>query len=307
MKSTVIKINNVSDIDVSRVSIYDLDNRYVDVKGNIYGLKFDYDLRKMKVVRIIRTPKADASLIQQQILMKKFYNPPEVNAKTAEPENNPDTKKEVESFNPSMVIREILENVDSHKARLRGIMMNIKNSNLFSFSRENEEKNRELESLFRSIDTDCILQFDKVTAYEKELSTYPHSITGIHNLFHGEDHGELSMYAHTAGYHKNKAGSQTHTAMEQLADNEEAMKKFMYAHEMYNSLLHVYETLHNVLVSLSDLLKKRAAVSKAGDPRALADAQISITNTIAEIDGIFEKLKPFDEYLKHAENFYSAV
>ena len=286
MKGVIIKINDVSDIDVSRIGVYDLNNRYIDIKGNIYGLKFDQSLKRIKIVRIIRSRKEDAPFIQQQIFMKKLHGTPEVNAKITEQENVPDVENKRELFNPSMVVKDILGTIDSHKARLKGIMMNIKNSNLFL--RENKEENKELEDIFRSIDIDGILQLEKAESYEKELTVYPRSIT----------------------YYQAKVDNQARAVMEQLAGNDESMRKFIYAYEMSGSLLHVYEILRKILVSLADLIKRpdseeesSPTPTSAVESKALADAQISITNTIIEIDGILGKLKPFSEYLKHAGNF----
>jgi hypothetical protein len=41
MKKKIIRINDISEIDTSKISVYDLNNRYVDPKGNLFGLKYD--------------------------------------------------------------------------------------------------------------------------------------------------------------------------------------------------------------------------------------------------------------------------
>ena len=280
MKSAIVKIKDISDIDTSRISIYDLNNRYIDIKGNIYGLKFDYSLKKIKIVRIIRSRIEDAPFIQQQILMRKLQETPEAAAETTENENTPDTGNEDKLFSPLMVIKDILDNIDSHKARLKGIVMNIKNSSLFL--EENKEENKKLEEVFRNIDVDGILQFEKVESYEKELSVYPRSIT----------------------YYQAKFDNPSRAVMEQLVGDDESMRKFIYSHEISAALRQVYETIRKILATLSDMIKKSdpGEASSAG-AKSLADAQLSVTNTIIEIDGILDKLRPFDEYLKHAGNF----
>ena len=284
MKGDVIKINDISDIDTSKISIYDLNNRYIDIKGNIYGLKFDYSSKKIKAVRIIRSRKEDAFFIQQQIFMKKLHDVSEINDKAAEYEKASAAENEKELFSPSIVIGEILGNIDSHKARLKGIMMNIKNSHLFS--KENKEESKELEDIFKNIDIDGILQLEKVESYEKELTVYPRSIT----------------------YYQAKVDDQAREVMEQLAGNNDGLRNFIRLYEMHGSLLHVYENLSKILVSLANMIKRPGSgeeylATSAVESKSLADAQISITNTIIEIDEILEKLKPFDEYLKHASNF----
>ena len=283
MKSAIIKIDDITDIDISKIGIYDLNNRYMDVKGNIYGLKFDYGSKKIKIVRIIRTHKEDAPFIQQQILMRKIQDVPEVNDKAPEHEETFDTDDKEEPFNPSMVIKDILGNIDSHKARLRGIMMNIKNSPLFS---KDKGEIKEFEDVFRGIDIDGILQLEKTESYEKELSLYPRSIT----------------------YYQAKVDNQARATMERLAGNNDGLRNFVYSYEMSNTLLHVYENLRKILESLAELIKKfsveeESSVMSSAESKSFVDAQISITNTVIEIDEILKKLKPFGEYLKHASNF----
>ena len=41
MKNVIIRINDISDIDTSKISVYDLNNRYVDTHGTMYGLRYN--------------------------------------------------------------------------------------------------------------------------------------------------------------------------------------------------------------------------------------------------------------------------
>jgi hypothetical protein len=137
----------------------------------MYGLKYDRLSKKIHVIRIVRTLAEEASGIQQKIIKKKFNEamlPPEDELPGEETE---DEEKEDIFFDPGTLINEILEQISSHKERLRGIMMNIKNSNIFP--KENKNESVELENIFRNMEIDGIQQFEKVENYEKELTHYP--------------------------------------------------------------------------------------------------------------------------------------
>jgi len=71
MKNVIIRINDISDIDTSKVSVYDLNNRYLDSHGTMYGLKYNKSLRKIEVIKIVRTHEKNAASYQQQIMQKK--------------------------------------------------------------------------------------------------------------------------------------------------------------------------------------------------------------------------------------------
>jgi len=285
MKNAIVRINDIADIDTSRISIYDMNKRYVDVKGNMYGLKFDNAVKKIKIVRIMRALKEDAPFIRQQIMVKKKLN----TAETPQTEDKnyteeaPETVESSEPFNPAMFINDILGNIDSHKERLKGIMMNIKNSNLFP--KENKQESGELENIFRNIDMDGILQLEKAESYEKELSQYPRSIT----------------------YYQAKLDNHAREIIDQLAGDNTRVMNFIHSYEMSNALLRVYENIKGTLASLAELITtidpENSQRMSQFESKALTDAQISITNTMVEIDGVLEKLKPFGEYLKHAGNF----
>lgn len=71
MKNVIIRINDISDIDTAKISVYDLNNRYVDMHGNMYGLKYNKALKRMEVIKIVRTHEKNAGTFQQKIIIKK--------------------------------------------------------------------------------------------------------------------------------------------------------------------------------------------------------------------------------------------
>ena len=65
MKKRIIRINDVTQIDTSKVSVYDLNNRYIDPLGNIYGLKYNKDGRKVEIIKLERFHSGESRIFQQ--------------------------------------------------------------------------------------------------------------------------------------------------------------------------------------------------------------------------------------------------
>jgi len=70
MKTKFIRIDDVSEIDTSKIGIFDLANRYIDKYGNMYGLRYNRDVKKIEVVKIMRTQKKHATYFSQKIQMR---------------------------------------------------------------------------------------------------------------------------------------------------------------------------------------------------------------------------------------------
>ena len=283
MKSPIIRINDVSEINTSKISVYDLNNRYIDKRGNMYGLKYDRMSKKIQVIRILRTLAEEAPVIHQKIVKKKF----EEAMSPSEDEFPEDEFEEDEEdnifFDPNSLISDILDQISSHKERLRGIMMNIKNSNIFP--KENKNESVELENIFRNLDIDGIQQFEKVENYEKELTHYPRSIT----------------------YYQAKIDTRGREVIEFLAGSNEKIMRFIHLYEMYNSISAVYRNLKKILLTLVEFINQKDLDTgrklSQFEKQSFEDAQVSISNTMYEIDEIIDSLIPLNEYLKSPENF----
>jgi 23S rRNA pseudoU1915 N3-methylase RlmH len=61
-----IPINSIADIDPEKISIRDINKRYIDRDGNKYATRFNLQSRKVEVVRIVKT-RAEAQRVSQQI------------------------------------------------------------------------------------------------------------------------------------------------------------------------------------------------------------------------------------------------
>ena len=61
-----IPINSIDDIDTEKISIRDINKRYIDREGNKYATRFNLQTRSVEIVRIVKT-RAEAQRVSQQI------------------------------------------------------------------------------------------------------------------------------------------------------------------------------------------------------------------------------------------------
>jgi phage terminase Nu1 subunit (DNA packaging protein) len=69
-----IPINSVDDIDPRKISIRDINKRYVDREGNRYATRFNLQTRQVEVVRVART-KSEALRLRDEILRERTDSP----------------------------------------------------------------------------------------------------------------------------------------------------------------------------------------------------------------------------------------
>jgi hypothetical protein len=284
MKNKIIRITDISDIDTSKISVYDLNNRYIDMRGNMYSLRYNKVEKTIEIIKIMRTHAKDASYYHQKVLIKKMEN-----SRAPAGEGTEDFYGDDESpspkigFDPDIFINDSINLMATHRDRLKGIMMNLKNSNIVT--RENKSANTELEDIFRNIDIDGIQNFEKAENYQKELINYPRSIT----------------------YYQAKIDRKGREIIESLAGYHERIMKFVYVYEMFNTIKNLYRSL-NVMVKNLDAFINRIDQDQIKsltqmEKQYFNDARVSIDNTISEVEDILDGLKVFEGHVYDKKNF----
>jgi hypothetical protein len=298
MKNIYIKINDIADIDTSKISVYDLNKRFVDKKGNIFSLRYDKILKKIEILKIIRADSNEAALHQINILKSKKQNTSfNKNSETKDPNSADDGEsssnedefdedsfeKAVSNFNSDKFIKDTIELMITHKNRLKGIETNIKNSNIVL--KTNKHENSELDEIFRGIDIEGGQNIDKIENYQKELLSYPRSIT----------------------YYQSKIDKNYSHMIDAFKSDAERMMKFIYSYEMYQTIKNLYTNLNKVIKKLKEfLLSRDQEVIKnktPGERQAFNDAQVSLNNTISEIENVLDELKILDAFIINPNNF----
>lgn len=299
-KVRIIRIKSIDDIDLSKISVYDLCNRYIDARGNMYGLKYNWKDKKIEITRIIRTPAKAAGYFSKKIIeqRRKITNS---NSKEGEVVDQIE-KEEVEgsdnykndqfegfeenfaeealiqgiSFNPDFFITHAIETMQNHRDRLRGIMMNIKNSNVIKET--DRDANAYLHNVFRTLDIDGIQRIDKILTEHKELVSYPRSLV----------------------YYLSKMDTRSKNIIDSLNTETEKMR-FIYLAEMFFSLRNLYKNLHKVLSELEDFLLSKKQEELRGishtELKMFEDGKISVHNTIVEAEEILHGCSKLENYI----------
>jgi|GEM_PF-302592 len=288
MKTRFIRINDISEIDLSTISVYDLNNRYIDGGGNMYGLRFNPQIKKIEILKIIRTPAKAASYYQQRLVAQKRSRAGEGEAGSgadglrAGTENGEIVEVVELEFDPGQFVNGVLEVMKTHKDRLNGIMLNIKNSKVIAETERMDVST--LNNLFRNLDVDGIRRIEKVLDNQKELASYPRSIS----------------------YYQSKLDNEGRRIFESLPEDDRRMK-FIYYSEMYTSIRNLYNSLFKVIKDLEFFLSDRNVDAMKNlthaEKQNFHDATLSIANTLKEISGIMKDLKKLGEYVKDADNF----
>jgi hypothetical protein len=288
MKTRFIRINDVSEIDTAKASVYDLNNRYIDARGNMFGLRFNRDSKKIEIIKILRTPAKTAPYFQQKLFQQKRTHTKNDGAPDAEGiethyESTIDADDmEAIPFNPESFINNALELMRTHRDRLTGIMMNIKNSKLVG---DNERGDSALLNvLFRNIEIDGTKRIEKILENHKEIVNYPRSLS----------------------YYQSKLDTEGRAIFDALNDDSRR-KKFIYLSEMYHSIKNLYNSLQRVLTELNTFLEEK----NIDDVKNLTflekqnhqDAAISLANTMKEIAVLLRDISHLEEYVYTQDNF----
>lgn len=285
MKYLIIRINDVSDIDTSRISVYDLNNRYVDSSGNMYGLKYSKSLRKIEVIKIVRAPEKSAAGLRQIITQKKRVAGEAAGGSDsfAVDETSDDAPGNEEDFVPETFIENTMELVRTHRERLKGIIMNIRNSNIVL--KEQKTESNQLDDIFRNLEIDGIQAAENLASYQKELINYPRSLT----------------------YYQAKMDERGRSIIETLAGSDRKVMRFIYLAEMLDNIRVLYGTIGKSVRGIKSFLEERNPDEMKWvtnhERQSFRDGMVSIDTTITEIEKLQDDLRHLEEYTYTLEHY----
>ncbi|MBP7582861.1 MAG: hypothetical protein KBA61_02425 [Spirochaetes bacterium] len=291
--SRIIRVASVEDIDLTKVSVYDLNNRYVDSQGNMYGLKYNRSDKKIEVIKIIRTPAKSAGFFNKKVIdhrrgMAKESGeaPASAGEETAEEQEAAAREGELPAeetpdgdgapFDADAFINSTLEFAKSHRDRLTGIMMNIKNSNVIRET--NREEYSYMNDIFRNLDIDGVQRMEKLLNDHKELSSYPRSLI----------------------YYISKLDTRSKNIVDTLV-GDSAKMRFVYLAEMFFSIRNLYRTLQKVMKEFHDFLKNKNLEDirsiTHNEVKSFEDGKISVVNTLTEAGEILSGCAKLENHI----------
>ncbi len=273
MKTRFIRIEDVSQIDTSKISTFDLANRYIDKYGNMYGLRYNRSERKIEIVKIMRTPRKHALYISQKMQRKQ---------EKAETLHNDDYIGEALEFDPEMCINHIIEIIKTHKDRLNGIIMSIANANIISDT--DKMSWNTMNDYFRNLDMDGIQALEKINELYTEFNNYPRSII----------------------YYQSKLDTKHRKILDEIP-SESAKLRYVKYYEIWYQVKAAYKTIIKILSDIRFSLEQQHVEEKRNmtpfQKQTYSDAIISIDNTIAEANKILSDCALLEDLISSNKSF----
>ena len=273
MKKRIIKIKDVSQIDTSKISVYDLNNRYVDPMGNLYGLKYNRAGRKIEIIKLERVHTSQTRQYQRKIVQNRENENIYETAQTGENKN-----LDSDDIDDDKLFFE-----EIHKERINGIIMNINDSGIFP--KEKKMDSTEFDDISRSLDIEGIQQLEKLDSYYRELTNYPRSIT----------------------YYQAKIDNDGKDMIDLLAVSKDRTMRFIFLYEMSSSIKRIYNGLYKLIKRLDDFTDSKNPDEITGitkqQKQSFIDARTSIVNTINDIDTILKTNNLLYDYSLNPDNY----
>jgi hypothetical protein len=283
MKKKIIKINDISQIDTSKVSVYDFNNRYIDQYGNIYGLKHNKINKKVEIIKLQRYGARESLIYQQMANRNKFVDMQSDNLEQDNMEAEENLIGQDSYYDPERFIEKVIGYAETHKARVLGIIKNIDDSNIFV--KENKQELNEFNDIVRGLEIDGVQQLDRLETYHRELTNYPRTIT----------------------YYQAKMDNVQKKIFEQIAANKEKAMRFIYFYEMSANIKNVYVNLKKYTEQLNGLTTNKSFDEKLSvtkyQKQSYLDARTSIENTLGDIDKILKENIELYDFATNVENF----
>lgn len=284
MKKRIIRISDISEVDTSKISVYDLNNRYVDPLGNMFGLKYNRDQRRIEIIKLERIHSSEMLQYQRKIMMLRDIEQNQPVAGDLKNVTSEEAESEEIFFEPDVFVESVMNGSEIHRERLAAILMNIDISDVFA--RENKMEATALDDLSRHIEIDCIQQLEKLESYYRELINYPRTIT----------------------YYQAKIDNEGKNIIDSMSGiKKEKIMKFIFYYEMSATIKRVYNHIKKHISAIHDLVINKNPEDVQGisknQKQAFIDAKTSIVNTISEVDETLKNNRKLYEYAVNKKNF----
>jgi hypothetical protein len=292
MKTQFIQIDDISEIDTSKATVYDLNKRYIDRAGNMYSLRFNHATKKVEVIKVMRTTARNQTYYTQRMMQnRRSSKSQDIIDEAGAPDNPPPEEgfffpahndENIPFFDPDRFRSDMFAALTTHKERIAGIIKNLSNARLVM--REQREQSIRFDDYLRNLDIDGAQRIDKIINSYREMNEYPRSIN----------------------YYIGRLDSRARSMIGAITMEDKKLK-FVMHHEMYQMLKDLFFILSRHFVSLkefvSEIRETRYGKLTNSEKQSLSDAMVSIDNTIIELRDFSEKLKRLEEYIFNPANF----
>jgi hypothetical protein len=310
MKTRFIQIKKISQIDTTRISVYDLGNRYIDDNGNMWGLRYNRDTRKIEVIRIMRTAAKNAQYFANQmrdsqrqrsavpveeLRQDADYRMDHVSPADDDTEEFGEEHHEVSApeeeeaetvgthrqFQPDFFIDNRMREIHTLKERIKGIILNFSSSRVVSH--EDKELFAQIDDLLRNL----------------ELEAQSH-VEHLHNTF--KEHRE---YPRSLNFYLSKLDKHAREIVHYLPTDEVRMR-YVYLYEIHDWFARLYGSLDKNLTGIKTFLLKlsgeRVQKLSTNEKKHLEDTRTTVNNTLEDVHTIQSMIKDFKDYINDPES-----
>lgn len=282
VKLEYIPINSIDEIDPRRVSIRDLNKKYIDREGNRYATRFNIKTREVEIVRLARTIE-EARRLQIKIRNQKSGTSPVPSTSRSEAISEP---RPAEGIDPGdyyhtaddigghgIVDKDLLDDCVQEVTKIRERQQAVLNS-----LRKNQIFDRDqydgFSEITRKIDTESWQAGDEAINYYKELYSYPRPVT----------------------HYLNRLNSEDRQWVESLGDEQsrlELIKKL----EMYNGFHKAFQSIYSVTSDLKGMLEE---IPEEMQSKLTASQTMAVRDALPSLEIIQEnslaKMAALDEW-----------
>lgn len=281
MRTQFIQIEDISEIDTSRINVYDMNKRYIDKSGNMYGLRYNRDAKKIEVIKILRTTARN-----QQYFANKMQNNRKNGADITDeidavhhdasiPLPEPDGSGPAD-FSSEMFFSQMFSALTVYRERINVIVKNI--SNVPLIPREQRDLNIKLDDHLRSLDIDGLQRMEKIQTIYREMTDYPRSVN----------------------YYLAKLDARARSHLSKVPGDESKLK-FIIANETSNNMREIFYYFSKCLTELNHFLDEnkdaRHVRLNAQEKQSLSDASITITNMVNDLQDKIVSVNEFEHQL----------
>lgn len=305
MKTRFIYIEHISEIDPSSATIYDLNKRYIDSTGNMYGLKYNQISKKVEIVKLLRTTTKHADKVHKRMAERRLEQRKQDQLNTQDnqqqdqlqsdqnSQNNEPSGEEIQAEKTSQVssseiikidnfIEDTISLMQKHKQRIEGFIHNIGSSDVIS--PDDRDKTNKLDEYIRNLEIDTIQKMEKAQGYYKELTEYPRGIS----------------------FYTGRLDTAAKNIVDEIQSDEKVMK-YITKYEMHESIKEIYKKTEKIMNNLKSLFNEitdeEISSLNTSNRQHFNDSVITIDNTISEIKELLNKLSEFSTYLHQPQNF----
>jgi hypothetical protein len=337
MKTKFINIYDVSEIDTTKITVYDLNKRYIDAQGNMYGLRYNRELKKVEIIRIMRTSSQHASYFTQKMMQNRKKENTQDLIDTIEGSNQTTDEELYATYDASSYESEkdtdyeYNENDDTATKTFFDTDEEHILTQPPSSSQESTPSDQDfkpdifLDKKLRHINTHkeringIIMNIENskiVDREDRELAVR------LDDLLRNIDidalqridkvvnsYRELKEYPRSLSYYIGRLDNKGRNIVNQLITDEKRMR-FIFLSEMHTELLDLYRNLlkllKELLMFIEEVAHQHLSRLSVIEKQHVNDAKISSQNTIREINKVLLDLREFSDYIYNVKNFINA-